>query len=53
MTGGDAETVRERITRTTRETFEISPEVIVLERGTLAKEFESAVKVPRFVDRRE
>ncbi len=53
ITGGDPEAVRERILRTTRETFEITPEVIVLERGTLAKEFESAVKAPRFVDRRE
>jgi phenylacetate-CoA ligase len=35
-----------------KNTFEIMPRVIVLERGTLAAEFESAVKAPRFVDRR-
>ena len=33
-------------------TFEVAPEVRVLELGTLAKEFETSVKAPRFVDRR-
>ena len=32
--------------------FEITPEVEVLETGTLAREFEKSVKAPRFVDRR-
>jgi phenylacetate-CoA ligase len=36
----------------TKATFEVAPEVRVLEPGTLAKEFESSVKAPRFVDRR-
>ena len=35
-----------------RATFEVRPEVEVLATGTLAKEFESSVKAPRFVDRR-
>ncbi|MDP6927502.1 MAG: AMP-binding protein, partial [Rhodospirillales bacterium] len=35
-----------------KKTFESSPEVVVLERGSLAKEFESSVKAPRFVDKR-
>ena len=32
--------------------FEVGAEVEVLERGTIAKEFEASVKAPRFVDRR-
>ena len=32
--------------------FEVSPEVILQPVGTLAKEFESSVKAPRFADRR-
>jgi phenylacetate-CoA ligase len=33
-------------------TFEVRPEVEVLPIGTLAREFESSVKAPRFVDKR-
>ena len=33
-------------------TFELKPQVAVLETGTLAKEFEANVKAARFVDRR-
>jgi phenylacetate-CoA ligase len=36
-----------------RDTFGLTPEVAVLEAGTLAKEFEASVKTPRFVDRRQ
>jgi len=32
--------------------FELSPEIEVLETGTLAREFEKSVKAPRFQDRR-
>jgi phenylacetate-CoA ligase len=32
--------------------FEVTPEIVVLETGTLAREFESSVKAPRFADRR-
>jgi phenylacetate-CoA ligase len=35
-----------------RETFELAPQVLVLETGTLAKEFEANVKTARFLDRR-
>ena len=35
-----------------KETFELGPQVVVLETGTLAKEFEANVKAARFVDRR-
>ena len=35
-----------------KEKFELMPQVVVLETGTLAKEFEANVKAARFVDRR-
>jgi phenylacetate-CoA ligase len=35
-----------------KRTFEVTPEVRVLERGTLAREFEKSVKAARFVDAR-
>ncbi len=35
-----------------KQTFEITPAVAVLPRGTLATEFERSMKAPRFVDRR-
>ena len=35
-----------------KEKFELTPTVVVLETGTLAKEFEANVKAARFVDRR-
>jgi phenylacetate-CoA ligase len=35
-----------------RKTFQINPQVTLLPRGTIAKEFEAAVKPPRFVDKR-
>jgi phenylacetate-CoA ligase len=36
-----------------KNTFEVTPEIQILERGTLAKEFEANIKAPRFTDRRE
>ncbi len=42
-----------RLGAATKATFEVTPEVVVLERGTLAREFEASVKAPRFVDRRQ
>ena len=35
------------------EQFELTPRIVVVETGTLAKEFEASVKMPRFVDRRQ
>jgi phenylacetate-CoA ligase len=35
-----------------RKVFQVTPEVTLLPRGTIAKEFEAAVKPPRFVDKR-
>jgi len=33
-----------------QERFELRPRIVVVEAGTLAKEFEASVKTPRFVD---
>ncbi|MGH8669230.1 MAG: phenylacetate--CoA ligase family protein, partial [Burkholderiales bacterium] len=38
--------------RETKEQFELAAEIVVLETGTLAREFESNIKAARFVDRR-
>ena len=35
-----------------RQHFQVTPEVTLLERGAIAKEFEANVKAPRFVDKR-
>jgi hypothetical protein len=35
-----------------RKTFQVTPGVTLLPRGTVAKEFEANVKAPRFVDKR-
>jgi phenylacetate-CoA ligase len=41
-----------RIAEAVRAAFQVTPEVSLLPRGTIAKEFEAAVKAPRFVDKR-
>ena len=35
-----------------KQKFELTPDIVSLESGTLAREFESAIKAPRFADRR-
>ena len=35
-----------------RKAFQLIPQVTLLPRGTIAKDFEAAVKAPRFVDKR-
>ncbi|HYY59861.1 MAG TPA: hypothetical protein VE756_00560, partial [Burkholderiales bacterium] len=35
-----------------RQMFEVAPEITLLARGTIAREFEANVKAPRFVDKR-
>jgi len=47
------QTVCAAVAETVKKTFEISPSVQVLERGSLAAEFERSLKAPRFVDRRQ
>ena len=50
--GADAAALREDLERRTKETFELSPDIVILEPGVLAGEFEASVKAPRFIDRR-
>jgi phenylacetate-CoA ligase len=45
---GDAAGVADAI----HKAFQVKPRVTLLSRGTIAKEFEAAIKPPRFVDRR-
>jgi phenylacetate-CoA ligase len=45
-------TVCETLASRIKQTFEVTPRVEVLQRGTLAVEFERAMKAPRFVDKR-
>jgi phenylacetate-CoA ligase len=40
------------VRQSVRDSFGLTPEIAMLESGTLAKEFESSVKTPRFIDRR-
>jgi phenylacetate-CoA ligase len=50
--GLDAEPIAKRVAEQVRATFEVRPDVEVLPIGTLAKQFESSVKAPRFLDKR-
>ena len=50
--GADGKTVCAEIAASVKKTFEITPEIELLELGTLAKQFESSIKAPRFVDQR-
>ncbi len=45
-------TVAAALADAVKRTFEVTPEVVLLEAGTLAREFETSVKAPRFADRR-
>lgn len=51
--GADTRGVCAAMIRAVKETFEVTPELVVLETGTLAREFESSVKAPRFADLRQ
>jgi phenylacetate-CoA ligase len=42
----------ERIIEAIKSTFQVTPKVTLLPRGTIARDFEAAVKPPRFVDKR-
>ncbi len=48
----DPATVAKSVAQRTKLKFELTPQIRLLERGTLAREFENAVKAPRFADRR-
>ena len=43
---------REGTAEAIQKMFQVTPRVTLLPRGTIAKDFEAAVKAPRFVDRR-
>ena len=48
----DPAAVAKSVAQRTKLKFELTPQIRLLERGTLAREFENAVKAPRFADRR-
>jgi phenylacetate-CoA ligase len=50
--GADSIAVARALAADIKQSFELVPQVVVLETGTLAKEFEANVKAARFVDRR-
>jgi phenylacetate-CoA ligase len=50
--GTHPETLVKTLVAEIKQTFELIPQVLVLETGTLAREFEANVKAARFVDRR-
>jgi phenylacetate-CoA ligase len=50
--GADRESFAQALGGKIKSAFELAPQVVVLETGTLAKEFEANVKAARFVDRR-
>lgn len=50
--GADAVLLSAALLARIKKVFEVTPELVILESGTLAHEFEGAVKAPRFVDKR-
>ena len=50
--GGDSETVASRLKTAIKHTFEVTPEIEVLDVGTLAQIFINDVKAARFIDSR-
>src|SRR5436189_463355 len=50
--GADAAAICSAVAAAMKEKFELAPQVVALEAGALAKEFEANIKASRFVDRR-
>ena len=50
--GAEASNHSEQLSRSVKSTFELTPEVVVLEPGTLEREFTGQVKQVRFIDKR-
>jgi phenylacetate-CoA ligase len=48
----DIQQLERQICADIRKSFEVTPEIVFLDRGTLGKEFEASIKAARFVDRR-
>jgi len=42
----------ERLKSAVRDQFGLTPQIVTVETGSLAREFEASVKMPRFADRR-
>ncbi len=51
--GVDPVAAAERLKSAVHDQFELTPQIVVVETGGLAKEFEASVKMPRFSDRRQ
>jgi phenylacetate-CoA ligase len=51
--GVDAVAAADGLKVAVRDKFGLTPQIVVVETGTLAKEFEASVKMPRFSDRRQ
>lgn len=51
--GEDAADVVKALGGKIKNVFEVTPKLIVLETGSIAREFESSVKAPRFADKRQ
>src|SRR5207245_6308951 len=50
--GADSTAICSAVAAAMKEKFELAPQVVALEAGTLAKEFEANIKASRFIDRR-
>jgi phenylacetate-CoA ligase len=50
--GCDVQAAAMDLSTVIRKTFEVTPEIVVLPLGTLAKEFEASIKAPRILDKR-
>jgi len=51
--GVDTAAAADGLKRAVRDQFGLTPKIVVVETGSLAKEFEASVKIPRFSDRRQ
>ena len=49
----DATAAADALKAAVRDKFGLTPQIVVVETGTLAREFEASVKMPRFLDRRQ
>lgn len=51
--GVDPAAAMDRLKTAIRDKFGLTPNVVLMQNGSLAKEFEASVKMPRFTDRRQ
>jgi len=50
--GSDVEMLKQGILRDVARAFQVTPDIVFLEAGSIGKEFEASIKAARFVDRR-